>query len=145
MSKFTKKDIVLLFQMFLALVLMLMPYSVPEKAMYVSGDEVVTVVTDVFAYFSKNSLSYSGFVPFISWFACVAAIILFFTVLPSKKKGNKRNICFFVAIFISLAASAATFFIYHTLLSGIITVILLASCVLFLLCQGTNQLKYGNH
>lgn len=130
MSKFTKKDIVLLSLLFLTLVLMLMPYSVPEKTMYKSGDEVVTIVTNVYAYFSKNSLFYSGFVPFISWFACVAAVILFFTILFGKKKGNKMDICFLVAILISLAASAATFFIYKTLLSGIITAILLAFCIL---------------
>lgn len=132
MSKFTKKDIVLLFQLFLALVFMLMPYSVPVKTMYRSGNEIVTIETNVYAYFSKNSLVYSGFVPFISWFACVVAVILFFTILFGKKKGKKIDICFLVTIFISLAASAVTFFIYKTLLSGIITAILLASCVLLI-------------
>ena len=141
MSKFTKKDIVLLFHLFLALVLMLIPLSVPIKTMYRPGNETAAIVTNVYAYLSKNSLYYSGFIPFISWFACVVAVILFFTIVFGKKKGNKIEICFLAAIFISLVASAITFFIFKTLLSGIITAILLSSCILFLLCQRTNLLK----
>ena len=137
MRRLTRKDSVLLFQLFLVLVLMLMPYSVPQKAMYSSGNEVSTVVTDVYGYFSKNALLYNGFVPFISGFACVAAVILFFTILSGKKKGNKIAICFLISLFISFAASAGTFFIYKTLLSGIITAVLLASCVLVLLYRRT--------
>lgn len=143
MSQFTKKDIVLLFQLFFVLVLMLMPYSVTEKTMLMSGNEVVTIVKK-YAYFSEHSLVYGGFIPFISWIACVTAVMLFVPILFGRKKENK-NICFLFAIFISLAASAVTFFIFKTLLSGIITVILLASCVLLVSCRRTDLLKYGTN
>lgn len=144
MSQFTKKDIVLLFQLFFVLVLMLMPYSVTEKTMLMSGNEVVTIVKK-YAYFSEHSLVYGGFIPFISWIACVTAVMLFVPILFGRKKENKINICFLFAIFISLAASAVTFFIFKTLLSGIITVILLASCVLLVSCRRTDLLKYGTN
>ena len=140
MSKFSKKGIALLFLQFLTLVLMLIPYSVPEKATRRPGGEVIAVVVNEYAYFSRNSLSYGGFVPFISGLACVAAVILLFFVLFGKKEGNKIGFCFLAAIFISFAASAATFFIFKTLLSGIITGILLVSCVLSLLRQSTDLL-----
>ncbi len=134
MSKFDKRNIVLLFLLFLTLALMAMPYSVPEKAMNWTEDEITVVVVKTYAYFNQHFLSYGSCVPFISAVACVVAVFLLF-ILLSKKRKNKINVCFLLAIFISLIASAATFFIYKTLLSGIITGALFVVCVLFILYQ----------
>ena len=100
MRKLTRKDKVLLLSLFLALVLMFMPYSIPQKTMHTSGNEMEVIVTDVYAYLSRISLNYSGFIPFISWLACVAAVMLFFIIRSGRKKGNKLDICFFAAIFL---------------------------------------------
>ncbi len=145
MSKFSKMNVVLLFFLLLTLVLMSMPYSVSEKFLQKSGDEIITVVK-THAYFSLYPPLHGNFASLISAMACVVAtVIMFFSIFSSKKEKNKTNFSILLAIIISIAASATTFFICKTLLSGIITGILFATCVLFFLHRKTDFLKHGNH
>lgn len=88
MSKLTKMNIVLLFFLLLTLVLMLIPYSVSVETMYTLGGEINTAVK-TYAYFSLYPLLHYNCAPFISASAHVAAVIMIFLNLFSKKKKIK--------------------------------------------------------